>query len=311
MEKNESGKKFSETMQGFLHKASDFGKKVADNVQEGAKALSDKTKNDAYVRRMKKYNPLFPEQYHSEEFKLPNLVMIVDDAVRRNIDVCEGAIGWLDNESGVEILCLYDEYITQSGLSFVPTATCDAIYYVHPFDRMRFVRTDCVFSKAHEEKLAELEHIAYLLGAKNCSIEMVETAENFDKSSKSVHSQQNLFGLSVNNSAERSSAHISIQQRSGKTTILFEGNVKPTQPQLKWFANDDTIKGLIEMRCSGNNSIMCKSLELYGSSSSTMSHKTACTIDNALKKYCSNSGINMEQQATRENHSKLIFEIEF
>ena len=311
MDKNENGKKFSETMQGFLHKASDLGKKVAGNVQVGAKALSDKSKNDAYMRRMKKYNPLFPEQYHSSEFNLPNLILIVDDAVRRDIDVCEGAIGWLEKENSVEILCLYDEYVLQSGLSFIPTATCDAFYYVDSFDRTRFVRTDCIFSKAHEEKLAELEHIAYSLGAKSCSIEMAETAESLDKSSVSMHSQQHLFGASMNDTAEKSSAHRNVQQISGKTTIIFEGNIVPTKPRLKWFANDDTIKGLIEMRCSDNNSIKCKSLELFGSSSSTMSHKTACTIDSALKKYSNNSGINMEQQATRENRSRLIFEIEF
>ncbi len=311
MEKKENSKKISGTMQDFFHKASDLGKKVASNVQEGAKALSEKNKNDAYMRRMKKYNPLFPDQYHSNEFNLPNLIMIVDDAIRRDIDVCEGAIGWLETENGVEILCLYDEYVLESRLSFVPAAICDAFYYVDPFDRTRFIRTDCIFSKAHEERMAELEHIAYSLGAKNCSIEMAEETESSDKTRKNINSQQGLIGISVNENVEKNSARKSFQQRSGKTTIVFEGNATPTLPRLKWFANDDTIKGLIEMRCSGNNSIKRKVLELLGTSSSTMSQKTACTIDSAIKKYSSHSGVNMEQQATRESHSRLIFEIEF
>ena len=29
------------------------------------------------------------------------MIMIVDDAVRRGIDVCEGSIGWRSNENGI------------------------------------------------------------------------------------------------------------------------------------------------------------------------------------------------------------------
>ena len=76
-------------------KASDISKKVAESAQKGAKSISIKTKNLIYSSQMKKYNPLFPEQYHSESFHLPNMIMIVDDAVRKNIEVCKGAIGWL------------------------------------------------------------------------------------------------------------------------------------------------------------------------------------------------------------------------
>ena len=140
---------------------------VAENVQKGAVNLSEKSKQDSYERRMKKFNPLFPEKYHSEEFKLPNMVVIVDDAERRGIDVCEGAIGWLSNQNGMEVLHLYDEYIQQSGISFVPAPICDAVYYVDRFDRNRFIQTECIFSKAHEERMAELKNIAYMLGQKD------------------------------------------------------------------------------------------------------------------------------------------------
>jgi hypothetical protein len=100
-------------------------------------------------------------------------------------------------------------------------------------------------------------------------------------------------------------------QRSGKTLTYFEGNNAPCIPQLKWYAHDDNIKRLIEMRCSHNNSIKSRTLELEGSSSATMSQKTACSIDASLKKIGNKSNVTMEKQAVKENTSKLIFEIEF
>lgn len=311
MKNTDENKKTSKSMTEILHRATDIGKKVADNIQEGAKAFSEKSKNDSYARRMKKYNPLFPEKYHSSEFKIPNMIMIVDDAVRRGIDVCEGAIGWTGNDAGMEILFLYDEYIEQSGINFDPTADCDAVYYVDSFDRSRFVRTDCIFAKSHEEKLAELEHIAYSLGAKSCSIEIAESNSDVFVEKKSSSTGMRYKVISAGESYEKSSKNMAANSRSGKTIVEFSGHNEPTKPNLKWFAKDNNILGLIEMRCSGNNSIKSKVLELSGSSHSTMSQKTASSIDLAVKGIGAKSSFNMEKQAAKENSSKLIFEIEF
>ena len=89
----EIGKKTAEKTADFSKKTAektvDISKKVADNVQQGAKALSEKSKDEAYLRKLKKYNPLFPDQYLSTGFTRPNMIIIVDDAVRKGIDVCE------------------------------------------------------------------------------------------------------------------------------------------------------------------------------------------------------------------------------
>lgn len=90
--------------------------------------MAEKNKNEALLRKIKKYNPLFPETYMSEAFNLPNMIQIVDDAVRHGIDVCEGAIGWLNSESGMEVLHLYDEAVEMSRIQFVPNVECNAIY---------------------------------------------------------------------------------------------------------------------------------------------------------------------------------------
>ena len=103
--------KNSERLTNLLHNTIDVGKKAVVSAKDGIDNLVERTKSDSLARKIKKYNPLFPDKYTSPEFNLPNMIMIVDDAVRRDIDVCEGAIGWLGKESDTEVLYLYDEAI--------------------------------------------------------------------------------------------------------------------------------------------------------------------------------------------------------
>ena len=308
-------KKGAEAVSGFLQKTSDISKKTISDVQAGAVAFSEKAKQDNYLRRLKKYNPLFPDVYNSDTFNIPNMIMIRDDAERKGIDVCEGAIGWLGNESGMEVLYLYDEFVPSCGITFVPTADCDAIYYVDSFDRNRFIRIDCIFSKAHEERLAELKHVAYCLGAKSCTIEMSESSVEASVSKKkaTISGGSILHGVKVSSSesAEQNSSAKNTAQVSGKVHLQFEGHNMPQKPNLKWFANDDTIKRLIDFRCNGENQIKSETLQLHGSSSATMSQKTACAIDNAVGAMKVKGNSAMESQAVKENHRTLIFSIEF
>lgn len=305
-------KKSAEALSGLVQSTVDFGKKAAADAKVGVAAMVEKSKADSYARRMKKYNPLFPDQYKSESFNLPNIIMIVDDAVRRGIDVCEGSIGWLSKESGAEVLCLYDEAVKFSGIQFVPAVTCDAFYYVDSFDRNRFIRTDCIFSKAHEERMAELKNVAYCLGAKRCTIEISESSSDTQVQNKSVNLTETFRGISSNESAEQSISQTGKNRRSGHIEIEFEGNDTPQRPELKWFAHDDTIKRLIDMCCNGKRAVKTETLELAGSSSATMSQKTACAIDGAIGKLGGAQGnSSMDAQAAKEHHSKLLFHIEF
>jgi len=333
MKQNEEKQSGKEIMANFFNKASDIGKKVADNVQKGTQAIAEKTKNDIRDYRIKKYNPLFPKDFKSKKFHTPNIIQIVDDAERRNIDVCQGSMGWRSKVDGTEVMFLYDEMIQASGIQFVPAATCDAVYYVDNFDRNKYIKTDCIFSKAHEERLAELERIAYCLGAKVCTIEIIEKqntkeikARNYAGSGKS---SAETFGSKKGSkeeieksTKENVSLGFSEQENiklSGRTVTHFEGSITPTKPELKWFAHDENVKGLIEMRCSNNNAIKSRTLELEGASSATMSRKTACNLDSVLSmigggikaKNTSTNAITMEKEATREHLSKLIYTIEF
>ena len=307
MKINFDKKKIAEATTGIVQKTVDTSKKVAHDTKKNMENALQKAKSDALIRKLKKLNPVFPDQYQSNEFNLPNMIMIVDDAVRRGNKLCEGAIGWLSSDAGIEMLCLYDEQIEFSGLKFVPAPVCDAIYYVDSFDRNKFIRTDCIFSKAHEEKIAELKHIAYCLGAKKCSIEINESQIDVcvQKSKSSIN--EFIYGSNTQESTETDLRKSGSDSRSGKVEIEFEGNTNCTEPELKWFSYDENIKRLIEMRMSSSNSIKSETLELSGASSATMSKKTAYAIDSAV----GGGGVTLSSQAEKENQSKLIYRIEF
>ena len=305
-------KKSSEAITGIVNNTVDLSKKTASKVKNNAESIVEKAKNDSIERKLKKLHPIFPEQYKSEDFHIPNMVIIVDDAVRRNEKLCEGAIGWLGKEKDMEILYLYDEAIEFSGLTFIPTPNCDSVYYIDTFDRNKFIRIDCIFQKAHEERLAELEHIAYSLGAKRCTIEINEKNADTNYKQIKVSASESYNGVDVSESTEQAQKTTDTNTRSGISVIEFSGSNTPKKPNLKWFAHDNGINGLIEMRCSGDNSIKTKTLKLSGSSSATMSQKAAYAIDVAVGKTANIGGqTSMDSQAAKEHHSELIFNIEF
>ena len=220
------GKKAMQLATVMLAQTASGSKVLADGIAKGTKDFSEKAKIDSYNRRMKKYNPLFVEEYNSPEFFVPNIISIVDDAVRRDIDVCKGAISWRENKKGTEVLFLYDEFVEKSGLKFIPAPQCDEIYYVDTFDRKCFVKLDYIFQKTHQEKLAELEHIAYALGAKSCSIEIEEIEVQHVKKKKSGETKEDKTGMSATETYDAEVKDDSSMHRSSKSETKFKGKAK-------------------------------------------------------------------------------------
>ena len=289
------------TIANIWHKVSVVSRGAVDKVQKGAKAISVKNKNEAYLKRIEKYHPIYREEYESEEFYLPNMIIIEDDSRRREADVLEKAVGWITTDKSVEIFHLFEDSIEGQQFRFLPNKQCNALYYIDNFDNKCFVQVDSVFSRARDEKIAELKHIAHSLGAKSCSVEILE--RSFDKKVSTKKVQLKKEGISTEATSEVG------RLNSGKVVSVFEGNSNPKKPELKWFANDENIKRLIESRCDGGNSVKSEMIELRGAMSAAMSQKTACSIDLVLSKTTGKAS--MEKQAFVENESILIFNVEF
>lgn len=309
--------KGTEHVGNALGKAAEIGKKAADSTLASAQSLVAKAQEESQKTLIKKYNPVFPDQYQGTDFGLPNLVMIVDDVIRKDIDVCKGAIGWRSNQKGVEIFYLYDEAVAFSGLHFVPAAVCDSIYYVDPYDRSRFIRLDCYFDKMQESRLAELQQIAFSLGAKKYSVAMDDvSSEKRSTSQKASAMKKDNYGViegKVDASEERSVTSERESQRRSVAHAEFDGERQPTSPSLRWFAHDDNIRNLIAMRCSGNEigGMKVYTMEFKGSDFATIGANTAAKIDGAIGRISAGSDFKMQSKVTEERHHKLIFQIEF
>ena len=307
-DKKKGAEALSELVQGTLN----LGRKAAAGAKAGVTAIVEKSKADECARRLKKYNPLFPEQYQSETFNIPNIIVIVDDAVRKGIDVCEGAIGWLSKETGEEVLHLYDEAISFSGIQFVPAPVCNAVYYVDHFDRGRFIQADCIFSRKLKEMIDELQHIAEYVGAKRCTIDISESISSEDTKQKAAILSVGDKKTNGNATLDYSAASKSYTTQQGHIEATFTGLRFPKRPILKWFANDNGINNLVEACCSRKRRVKELTLELFGSSSATMSQSIACAIDGIIAKSLGGTGhASMTSQVQEEHQRVLKFHIEF
>ena len=275
-------------------KVGDIGKKTV----EGAKSLAEQTQKNIHEQHAKKYIPVTKDEFNSDNFQVPTIIKITDDFENRKFVESEDAIGWIEHHKDVPVLHMYNAFTQSCGLTFVPFAQRNDVYCVDKFKTNTYINTNQIFGKATQEKLAELSNIAYVLGAKSCSVEILESEDKIDSGNLKLGAKGIGFSGGEKNSASK--------KQSGKNKSNFEGHDNPQMPDLRWFVHDDNIKWLIEMRCK--HAIKSNVLELKGSSSQTISKSVACAMDDLLG---SKGNSSMEKQAMKEYTSMLLFEIEF
>lgn len=261
---------------------------------------------------MRKYNPVFLDEYRRSDFGLPNVIVIVDDAVRKNIKICEGAIGWKSNPNDVEIFHIYDEFVKDSGLHFIPAAVCDTVYYVDPHDRTHFISFECLFRNIQEQMIGELCGIAHSLGAKHYSIELEESEEKEFNCSKniSLSKNKNKF-VAVDAEATK---NISDQRKSYRKALAsgdFEGTKKPERPLLQWFKYHNYINEIINEICTNGRKISEVNAVFNGEDYSIMSRSMARKVDAAILKLGLNHGYNVDTNVKKTVSNKMILHMEF
>ena len=147
------------------------------------------------------------------------------------------------------------------------------------------------------------------MGAKSCAIEITEakqdaTSQNISSNVGGKIGSLGKFGIK----ADSATGSANSQMHSGKITAVFKDSIAPQRPALKWFASDENIKNLIEMRCSTPGRLEREEIFLSGSTVATMTHNAAIAID-GLKGI--KGGVSMKSQASTEHSSTLIFSVEF
>lgn len=307
--------------------------KAVNAAADVVKEVAVKTEENNTKAQLKKYNPVFPEDYSSETFSLPNMIMIVDDAVRKNIKVCEGSIGWKSNANTLEVFHLYDEAIDMSGLTFYPSAVCDSVYYVDPHNRKSFINIDYIYEKLQNQKLGELTNLAYDLGAKAYSIEVVEEiSEAKNKSFKVAQEAKVKAGLAEKNTEKKTkkngtekevdivNGEISVEANHGsvgESRRTYNANVRfsesriPVVPELCWFKNDESILSLIKQVCSGTNTMEVCEFDFDCSKIASIQSNVAAKIDLTVKKIGGSSSVNIKKKSESEYASKIFLRLEF
>jgi len=308
-------KKGATFLKSAADKVSEAGKNVASVAKDGVQSLSDKAQelsSQAKVKQLeellRKFPPVSLEEFSKSTFAMPQLIQIVDNALKQEISEYKGVLGWSGKEDSVEILHLYHASVPDSHIRFLPSVACGSVYCAHPFDEQCYISLDNYFSYIQQAKLAELQHIAFSLGVKHYWVELVETTSQSDNSKIAV----SLSGMKVaTGNAERAMQSSAYSQSKSLAEMSFSESRDPQPPELHYFAQDENIKELIEMRCSADKKSMLTSytIELNNSSSAAMSATTAAKISIAANKM--GVGSSFQAQSAREQNSKMIFKMEF
>ena len=284
---------------------------ASEKVFDGAKAGVEMIKKESVNAQFKKYNPVFREQYIDPEFSMPSLIRIVDDAERKDIEVCKNSIGWKSVENGLEVFHMYDTFINESKVGFSPVPMCDSFYYVDPHNSNCYININNLFERMQQEKIAELTDVANCLGAKSYVIEIVEEEKKHEKNTASARMGVNVkvvdAGLEGNHTREGSQFAI----RRAYSTAEFYEKRKPVMPTLCWFKDDNNILGLIRHVCRDHARIKSQELVFEGSKHAVMSQETAVKIDAVIKKIGGKNTAKLEKKAESEFSSRIFFRIEF
>lgn len=290
-----------------------IGSEAAKRAAQGLEAAAGTAQKVQRDMRKAHYNPLFPEDYQDPQFKLPSMIVIADEAEREDIDVCEGAIGWLSEEGDLDVLHLYEECIPYSGLEFLPTANLGAAYYVDTFNKNRFIDLSKYFDIAQKEKITELRNVAHKLGAKECRLESYEADKSIQIKKAKGKAKGNPKGIDVKVEGEFSESSGTNREQSILLVQHFEGSSDPSRPILQWYKTDAEVNSLIEMFCGdkAHNPTKDYEIKIDGSASETLSQSMAIKLDTALKKLGAACNFSLEGEAKRESRSQLVFKMTF
>lgn len=279
-----------------------FREKVADVTEKGLDWLEKKY-----------YAPIFSETLmdQREGEKHQNLIVIVDEARRKNNKTCEGAVGWLSKEKRQEVLNLYDSAVQESGITFLPSAQINTVYWRNPLDRMQYVKVNEFFDFMQENKLAELERIAMMLGAVKCSISYEEQSSKHEEKQRTQKHKTSYIRI---NAEVDETSEVERDYLSNKEILLtseFKKSDKPIRPEnLKWFEHDGKIKNLIDIVCMGRK-LVKKTIVINSDITSIISEADAASIDAAYMKISGGSKLDFKKKVREESKKRLVFTVEF
>ena len=261
-------------------------------------------------RNLEKYQPIFTEDLEAGDLRYPSMINIVDFDKRMGIDECKGAVGFKENIKNVDFVGIYKKDVAKyEGLEFYPDIAA-SVYYVHPFQPNKYIEIFEYFRYLKEAKVAELEQIAQKLGAKHFSVKILEESLSNEKTktkgSAGIGVQKNKAGVDVEQgSAEKKYEYVGIAAEN-----RYPGKA-PEEPELVFWANNESIKSLVSQRLDKDNSLLSRSFTLDYNTSSGIKERDAAKIDGVLKVLKFKAAGSIEKEAQKESKRRFEYTIEF
>ncbi len=284
-------------------------------AKESSEQFEIKREQHKYENDIKKYHPINEDFFRAGEFVKPSVVRAVKDDVRRDVEVCKGAVGFITGEGANELLNVYTEHCDLLGdINWYPEFS-EGVYRVDPCEENRYIRIDLYFQYMKKARVDELISIAKDLGAKNVEVVLKVHEKNFSAQKQDGQLHIGKFslgsvGVSVSNSNTQN--HASSMEVAAK--VDFKGGSEPVTPKVKYFKKESDIQDLINMRMSKeDNQILSKRYSLRYGSSSGISINEAEKIDAAIA--MAGAGGNASRTVTSEvqieSDTLLEYYIEF
>ncbi len=276
-------------------KASTFFKNAAQKVGATVKTAVAEIKHESEIRKEQiREKPIDIDDYKSSTFSMPDVIKII----KKPVDKFTNSIGYMQTIKDVDILYIFNNYVVESGLNFIPEIKNDTMYYVNPKCEKEFIEVEKYQREIESMKFEELQQALCDLGAKRFWTEIVSEECKDLKAS---------IGISKYGS---SSAKTSNENKTSiKASAEFSGNDNPIVPKLNWFANDRSLNALIALRCNANKNRQLSSYNLDLSYNLGVSQSNAIKLDGALKALGVKVGLEMAVEKTK--NQRLLVTVEF
>ena len=308
---------------GIVKAAKDTVTEVVENIKEKSDDLGKKQFDARFAKDRLLLRPVFKETLLSSAnlttsrlgngFSMPAIIHVVEkDKKHADSKACEHSLGHLSEENGITVLNVYPHHMKDLGVSFFPN-TERSIYYVDPVQKDLYIDIQEYFQQLKLARVNELEQLAYALGATHFEILFKTNTVELEKAKKKAE-----LGVKkgkkklVDVKAEHDEKEMKKESIEVAKALDLGGHSDPQVPELVYFKDNADIQNLIYMRMDKKNNLKRKECSIKYSYSSGITESDAAKIQGAVDKLGGGSaGVSLMNETLTENHTTLIYKIEF
>lgn len=281
-------------------------KDTAKNTYDTVKTNLDQNQKD---RDLKNLRPIFESTLSDTDFFVSKLVRVTTmDKKHAESKICQNSIGHIDTYGGLEVINIYRDKANCFGLSFFPNNDAE-LYYVDPTDHDRYIELDNYFSQLKNERISELERIAFDLGAKHFRVLYKEQTITSAKANVNHKSKLSILKNGLNSDVDLNISTDNFSSVEIAAQSDFIGH-KPQEPVLRYLKHEPHILNLIELRMN-EAPITHKKMEIKLIESSGIKTNDAVKIDAAIKAMRFESRTSIVAEVNQESQRSFEYEIDF